>query len=190
MPQPLFLAGGDLRAASRSASRASPVLFHCWKGEASGLALRDSAMVSNPPSSAPLSVSSSPTISARRGLGVAACNRKRRARNQQGLSPLSGVVSVTNFICTKFRGFGPGQPKGYQLYLFLQISRRQFYWLRPDKSHQLYFYPTRILFRASNRTHWCWMDRGQCRINPIPVFWGGFARRGFRSGSYWTASCF
>jgi hypothetical protein len=77
-----------------------------------------------------------------RKLGVTACNRNRRARNQQGLSPLSGVVSVTNFICTKFRGFGPGQPKGYQLYLFLQISRRQFYWLRPDKSYQLYFYPT------------------------------------------------
>ena len=73
---------------------------------------------------------------------VTACNRKRCARNQQGSSPLSGVVSVTNFICTKFRGFGPGQPKGYQLYLFLQISRRQFYWLRPDKSYQLYFYPT------------------------------------------------
>ena len=51
-----------------------------------------------------------------RKLGVTACNRKRRARNQQGSSPLSGVVSVTNFICTKFRGFGPEQPKGYQLY--------------------------------------------------------------------------
>jgi hypothetical protein len=37
--------------------------------------------------------------------GVTACNRKRRARNQQGLSPLSGVVSVTNLIYfCKFRG--------------------------------------------------------------------------------------
>ena len=47
-----------------------------------------------------------------------------------------------------------------------------------------------IFFRASNRTHWCWMDRGQCRINKVTVFWGGFARRGFRSGAHWTWPCF
>lgn len=33
--------------------------------------------------------------------------------------------------------------EGYQLYLFWQISRLQFYWFRFDKGHQLYFHLTK-----------------------------------------------
>ncbi len=36
------------------------------------------------------------------------------------------MTIVTNFICTKFRGFDLERMKSYQLYLFLKISMRQF----------------------------------------------------------------